>query len=99
MSSSFRKVTEQFICESCFKHVDGDGYTNHCPVCLWSKHVDNTPGDRQSRCFGMMKPGSAKLEGEEWSIVHKCILCGHEKVNKTAKDDSFEKVIEASKPG
>ena len=26
--------------------MKGNGYTNHCPKCLWSKHVDINPGDR-----------------------------------------------------
>ena len=32
-------------------------YTNHCPRCLYSKHVDINPGDRAEQCDGMMEPG------------------------------------------
>lgn len=42
----FTKTVEDFICAHCGTHVRGNGYTNHCPECLWSKHVDNNPGDR-----------------------------------------------------
>ena len=50
----FIKVKEDFVCEHCGAEVKGDGYTNHCPKCLWSKHVDVHPGDRAAECGGMM---------------------------------------------
>jgi hypothetical protein len=31
-------------------------YRNHCPACLWSKHVDVQPGDRAATCRGLMRP-------------------------------------------
>lgn len=37
---NFTRVIEDFICENCGTEVKGNGYTNHCPKCLWSKHVD-----------------------------------------------------------
>ncbi|MST04461.1 MAG: RNHCP domain-containing protein [Candidatus Pacebacteria bacterium] len=53
---AFIKVKEDFVCENCKTEVKGNGYTNHCPVCLYSKHVDVDPGDRLSKCGGLMKP-------------------------------------------
>ncbi|MFN2146641.1 MAG: RNHCP domain-containing protein, partial [Anaerolineales bacterium] len=35
----FQRRIEYFICEHCGAEVSGVGFTNHCPVCLWSKHV------------------------------------------------------------
>ena len=58
---SFQRRIENFVCEHCGEKVIGDGYTNHCPKCLWSKHVDVNPGDRMAHCGGMMKPEA--LEG------------------------------------
>src|SRR3989344_2693847 len=52
----FKKVIEDFTCEHCDTFVEGDGYTNHCPKCLWSLHVDNEPGDRANNCNGLMEP-------------------------------------------
>jgi len=49
----FQKKKEDFKCEKCGREVIGTGYTNHCPDCLWSKHVDVNPGDRQSKCLGL----------------------------------------------
>jgi len=43
----FQKRIENFTCEKCGLFVKGTGYTDHCPNCLWSKHMDINPGDRK----------------------------------------------------
>ena len=96
MSKQFTKVTEDFICEQCGACVEGSGYTNHCPHCLWSKHVDIHPGDRKSKCGGAMEPKSLHVKGTDMILTHECIQCGHRKNNKTAKNDNNEKCIELS---
>ncbi len=90
----FQKNVENFTCQNCTRSVEGDGYTNHCPYCLWSKHVDVNPGDRQSTCEGMMRPIDAQVEKGEYIVTHKCEACGHQKRNKTNWRDSFEKLVE-----
>lgn len=90
-----------FICEYCGKEVlplTNGSYRNHCPFCLYSKHVDNMPGDRLSRCKGPMKPVGLEYKPGKWyQIVHVCIKCGAKKVNKIAEDslqpDDFERII------
>ena len=57
----FVRRREDFVCEHCGTKVVGDGYTNHCPKCLWSKHVDIMPGDRAEDCQGLMRPIDIKL--------------------------------------
>ncbi|HYC79501.1 MAG TPA: RNHCP domain-containing protein, partial [Candidatus Binatia bacterium] len=52
----FQRTPENFVCENCGTKVSGNGYTNHCPNCLYSKHVDNNPGDRLNKCHGLMEP-------------------------------------------
>lgn len=89
MTLNFKKVKEDFECEHCGKQVVGDGYTNHCPECLWSKHVDEMPGDRAASCGGLMEPMEVKLERGEFVITHKCEQCGHIKPNKAAKNDEL----------
>jgi len=89
----FKKTKEDFICEKCGYAVMGTGYTNHCPKCLWSKHVDIHPGDRAAECGGMMEPVAVELDGEETILVHKCLKCGHNKRNKVQKEDDYDKVI------
>ena len=42
-SLKFKRKKENFVCENCGAEVKGDGFTNHCPKCLYSKHVDIFP--------------------------------------------------------
>ncbi|HCR42265.1 TPA: hypothetical protein DIV45_02815, partial [Patescibacteria group bacterium] len=37
---NFIRTKEDFTCENCGHRVKGSGYTNHCPKCLYSQHVD-----------------------------------------------------------
>ena len=97
LSKKFQKKVEDFVCENCGTKVIGDGFTNHCPKCLWSKHVDINPGDRAENCGGLMKPISVLKMGDEYSIIHQCQKCGFEKKNKMAKGDNFDVVIALSK--
>lgn len=96
MAKRFRRTKENFFCEVCGLTVHGDGYTNHCPRCLWSKHVDVNPGDRQEICQGLMEPVEVGLKSGEYTIIHRCNKCGVEKKNKTAKNDDFDAVIRLS---
>ncbi|HVW67301.1 MAG TPA: RNHCP domain-containing protein [Candidatus Peribacteraceae bacterium] len=85
---------EPFICEHCGKAVgdlENGSYRNHCPFCLWSKHVDkNGPGDRASECRGLMKPAGLDYDGKRgWMIVHECVACGKKIPNKAAPDDQL----------
>ena len=52
-----------FKCENCGSIVStereaaGVNNRNHCPICLWSKHVDKfKAGDRKSACKAKMQP-------------------------------------------
>lgn len=74
----------------------GDGFTNHCPKCLYSKHVDVFPGDRAEQCGGLMKPVASGESGGEWFVVHRCQKCNKEKTNKVSKDDDFDELVKIS---
>lgn len=93
----FTKIIEDFVCENCGHKVKGDGFTNHCPKCFYSKHVDNNPGDRSCECGGLMKPISILQKKGEFIILHKCIKCGFERKNKINENDDFDKLITLSK--
>ena len=93
----FTKKVENFICENCGKSVMGNGYTNHCPFCLYSKHVDINPGDRSCTCGGLMKPIEIQQKNGEFVILHNCIKCGFERKNKVQENDDINKIIEISK--
>lgn len=91
----FQRVKESFDCEYCGIHVEGDGYTDHCPQCLWGKHIDITPGDRAHTCGGLMKPIHVVTEGGEMSkIFYRCQICQYEYCNKIADEDSRDVLIQ-----
>ena len=91
----FQRVKESFDCENCGEYVVGNGYTDHCPHCLWGKHVDITPGDRAHTCGGLMQPVSVLTEGGEMTkIFYRCQICRDEYSNKIAENDSEEVLIE-----
>ena len=96
MSSTFQRTIENFTCDKCNFFVNGNGYTNHCPECLWSKHVDIFPGDRAGECLGMMEPIGVNIKNKEYIITHKCEKCGKLKLNKAVKEDNFEMIVQIS---
>lgn len=75
-------------------------YRNHCPCCLWSKHVDAArPGDRACDCRGLMRPVAIEQRsGKGMVIVHRCTVCGFVRPNRVAEDqvqsDSVEAITE-----
>lgn len=94
MTKKFQRKIEDFICERCGAFVSGSGYTNHCPVCLWSKHVDINPGDRAAECGGLMEPIAVSQRKGETSILHRCAQCGFERWNRRAENDDFDTLLE-----
>jgi hypothetical protein len=90
----FRKVVEDFECFRCHTKVKGSGYTDHCPNCLWSLHVDNNPGDRKSKCRGRMKPVSVAYEDGSYVISYLCMKCGIRRRFKAAGKDNEELLLE-----
>lgn len=97
MAKHFSRQIEDFVCGHCGRDVKGNGYTNHCPDCLWSKHVDINPGDRAATCGGLMAPISVEQKGGDYIITHKCEVCAHTKPNKTTIDDDFSMIVELAK--
>ena len=92
MSKTFQKTKEDFICERCGSKVEGTGYTNHCPNCLYSKHVDMFPGDRSMTCGGLMEP--IAYDGKD--IYFRCLKCSEIKRTKAVDSDNSELLIELS---
>lgn len=93
----FQRTVEDFICQHCGAEVIGNGYTNHCPECLHSKHVDTSPGDRESPCLGLMIPVRVEVKDGHERIVHQCVVCGHQMVNKVQKEDNRETLYALSR--
>jgi len=89
---SFRRTIEDFICDNCGTEVIGDGYTNHCPACLCSKHVDKDPGDRAQECGGLMAPIDVDIKRGDTYIVQQCLICGFRRRNKVRENDNKDVV-------
>jgi hypothetical protein len=90
---------ETFKCRHCHHFVCpplfGGHHRNHCPYCLYSRHVDDRqPGDRMSTCGQSMEPiGSFQRRNGEYVIVHHCLGCDFERFNRIAADDAFDLVL------
>jgi hypothetical protein len=107
-----RQLSEQeFICRHChawvYTHplISGVQNRNHCPYCLWSRHIDQSlAGDRMSACKAIMQPigltmkrsynkyGQA-VEGE-LMLIHRCHECGKLSINRIAADDLTERLMD-----
>lgn len=97
MGRKFTKIDEGFICENCGKKVEPLVYTcrNHCNYCLYSKHVDINPGDREETCHGLLEPISVEVDSKKgYVIIYRCQKCGAIRKNKAANDDNMDLLIE-----
>jgi DNA-directed RNA polymerase subunit RPC12/RpoP len=87
------KDPESFRCIRCKQQVTSDvfgtAHRNHCPNCLWSRHVDDFPGDRKSACQGAMEPIAVALREGEWVLIHQCRSCHVLHDNRIAGDDNM----------
>lgn len=90
---AFKKTIEDFTCEHCSTAVKGDGYTNHCPQCLWSKHVDVEPGDRAAKCGGMMEPIALEGGTGKYRIIQRCERCEISRPIAVGKNDDMKAVL------
>lgn len=92
-------MEEYFYCLHCHKKVleatFGTGHRNHCPFCLWSQHLDIKPGDRKSKCKGIMKPiGLTSKKDGELMIISQCQKCGEISKNRIAGDDDPKAIFD-----
>jgi hypothetical protein len=92
---SRQRLPQSFRCRNCRLDVPtdapGTAHRNHCPNCLWSRHVDETPGDRVALalCGSSMEPIAITVRGDgEWVLVHRCLGCDTLHLNRTAGDDN-----------
>ena len=90
--------TESFLCGHCGRLVTAQGagsdHRNHCPYCLYSKHLDITPGDREADCGGSMEPIAVWVrKNGEWAVIHRCSRCGSLSSNRIAADDNPMKLM------
>jgi hypothetical protein len=78
---------------------------NHCPYCLWSRHLDwRVAGDRLAGCRATMQPigltikrSRNKYAGErdgELMLIHRCMICAKVAINRIAADDSDAAIMQ-----
>ncbi len=99
-----------FVCINCGKWIRVNPYNNtvnrnHCPYCLWSKHVDNTvAGDRMSSCNTGMKPVGLTIKKprvDKWGVevkgelmlIHECVKCGKISINRILAEDNQNEIM------
>ena len=100
-----------FKCLHCKREVPADNFLshvqnrNHCPWCLWSRHLDlHAAGDRLCACKGAMRPAALTLKRQhkkyvrlgsgELMLVHLCEECGKVSINRIAADDRTDLLLE-----
>ena len=111
MKSQARNWNADFRCLHCGYPVSANsilsavGHRNHCPYCLWSRHMDLlAAGDRLSACKAPMRPLGlifkrankkySQLGSGELMLVHICTDCGRVSLNRIAADDDVDCLLE-----
>ena len=106
-----RAINSDFRCLHCRQIVSADNFLsgvqhrNHCPYCLWSRHLDlQRPGDRLAACKAEMRPVGLTLKtaakkyaapySGELMLIHQCVECGKVSINRIAADDITETLYE-----
>ena len=85
--------------------VAGVQNRNHCPACLWSRHMDwLEAGDRLSNCRAPMQPIGlttkrsknkyARERDGELMLIHRCSGCAKIVINRIGGDDSTAAIFE-----
>jgi len=80
---------------------------NHCPYCLWSRHLDlHEAGDRLSACKAPMQPIALTTKPSrnkygsrvgELMLVHHCKGCENISINRIAADDDADMILDVFK--
>jgi hypothetical protein len=110
-----RELNPDFKCVHCHalvisdRRYSGVQHRNHCPYCLWSRHLDHArAGDRLSACKAQMRPVGLtekrvhKKYGPqrgELMLIHQCQACGKISINRIAADDDAQALEEISSAG
>ena len=99
----FRCAHCGYIVSSAYQ-LSGVNNRNHCPYCLWSRHLDlYAAGDRLSACKASMQPVALTTKHSrnkygcgrgELMLVHLCTDCGDVSINRIAADDDTSTLLE-----
>jgi hypothetical protein len=89
---------------TCAPTIAGVQNRNHCPYCLWSRHLDGlSAGDRLAGCRATMQPIGlttkrsrnkyASESSGELMLIHRCTVCAKIVINRIAADDSAAAIM------
>jgi ribosomal protein L37AE/L43A len=110
MRTYAKDINADFTCKHCGffissqRAASGVINRNHCPYCLYSRHVDlHQAGDRLCACRGLMKPVGMTIKNSrdkyatsqngELMLVHRCTQCNRLSINRVAADDDPMKLL------
>jgi len=110
MHTYLYNINADFTCKNCSaivsaqKAASGVINRNHCPYCLYSRHVDLfKAGDRLCACKRLMAPVGLTLKKSrdkyasnhpgELMLVHRCEACNGLSINRIAADDDTFKIL------
>ena len=104
-----KTASNGFTCAHCHGFVysksgrSGVQNRNHCPYCLWSRHLDlYAAGDRLSACKASMRPVGLTVKSirkkygaglGELMLIHSCEECKALSINRIAADDDPQKIF------
>ncbi len=100
-----------FTCRHCSLYVScepgraGVQNRNHCPYCLWSRHLDwRIAGDRLAGCRAAMQPIGLTIKRSrnkyaserdgELMLIHRCTICAKVAINRIAADDCATAIVQ-----
>jgi hypothetical protein len=100
-----------FTCRHCSLYVSCDPALagvqnrNHCPYCLWSRHLDwRVAGDRLAGCRAAMQPIGLTIKRSrnkyagardgELMLIHRCTICAKVAINRIAADDYAAAIVQ-----
>jgi ribosomal protein L37AE/L43A len=110
MRTNSKDINADFTCKHCGFFVSANRAAsgvinrNHCPYCLYSRHVDlHHAGDRLCACKGLMAPIGMTIKNSrdkyaikhkgELMLVHRCTNCNRLSINRVAADDDPTKLL------
>lgn len=87
----FAKNDSGFVCSHCGREVEPLGYSsrNHCPYCLWSLHLDETPVTAlRNAAVRWSRFPQSPIRRRAMSSPHRCTKCGAVRRCRAALGDS-----------
>ena len=110
MRTNIQNINTDFTCKQCGRFVSANPVIsgvvnrNHCPYCLYSRHLDLfEAGDRLCACKALMAPVGITVKHSrdkythavngELMLAHRCKDCNTFSINRIAADDDPFRIL------